>query len=149
MSDDSVELSLDEIKQKISDKEESSLIICNELLHLCEKALPKAQSFFVTEMDELAKLEKVEKAFDKIYDDLSDANDTLYSNFLCPCLPKTISSYFNSSKEIDYMVNQVNIQKTRGISVIIHHMALLITVNSPYSGHLIMWVFMNVGGFFG
>jgi hypothetical protein len=110
-------LSLDEIREKISQIENESLLICNDLLELCDKALPKAQAFYSTENDQLNQLDTVQESFNKIYKDLFETNTILHKVFLCPCLPESLllNCFTNSSNyDDDQYVKKINKEKKRG-----------------------------------
>ena len=111
-------LTLDEIYQKIASIEDESLLICNDLLELCNKALPKAQTYYETEIEELNKLYTVQESFNKIYKDLFETNTILHRVYLCPCLPEAclLNCFTNPSKyeDQDNNINKINKEKKRG-----------------------------------
>jgi hypothetical protein len=115
-------LSLDEIREKISQIENESLLICNDLLELCDRALPKAQAFYSTEKDQLNQLDTVQESFNKIYKDLFETNTILHKVFLCPCLPESLllNCFTNSSNyDDDQYVKKINKEKKRGKLILI------------------------------
>ena len=105
---------LSEIKKKISDTEDASLSICNELMELCEKSLPRAESYHLTETQELKTLDEIEESYNKIHDDLQDAHRIMRTLFFCPCLPISILNCLAPKGFDNESLNEVTKEKKRG-----------------------------------
>ncbi len=106
---------LNEIKRQISETENESLKICNELESLCGKSLLEAESYCKYILEALDQVKDIEKSYNKVYKDLFDAHKILNTIYLCPCLPQSVLHFIAPDDVDDKKMDEVIDERKRGM----------------------------------
>lgn len=89
---------LNELKRKLSESENLSLVLCKRLVDTCENIFEIAESYIQTVIIELDKLENIETSYDMMLHDLTHTYKILNEFYFCPCLTDYINSCFKFNK---------------------------------------------------